>query len=192
MLADIRSHRTFEVRGIRPLTVDAALLNDGWGNGTNCQQELCRTRADRFLHFRKLRPVHSTAVVILTRVEVGPAHMRHVLVFTENDPPLGTSGVLVVVIVLTQLSKSTWTVSSLSSHLVCFGPTLPFSGLMYDMFRDNNPEPSGAGDQSDTCMAELEGQYNIRPLDISLSGSHINFWSCAMKSLANPLAKIKL
>ena len=49
----------------------------------------------------KLRPVHSTAVVTIMRVELGPAHIKQVLVLTEKTLPLGTSGVLVVVTVLT-------------------------------------------------------------------------------------------
>ncbi len=45
----------------------------------------------------KLLPDHSTCVVTKTRVDEELAHMRHVLVFTANAPPLGTSGVRVVV-----------------------------------------------------------------------------------------------
>lgn len=47
----------------------------------------------------KLRPVHSTSVVTIIRVDTPLAHMIQVRVFTANTPPLGTSGVLVVVIV---------------------------------------------------------------------------------------------
>lgn len=49
----------------------------------------------------KLLPVHSTCVVTITFVLAALAHIIQVLVFTENTPPLGTSGVLVVVIVTT-------------------------------------------------------------------------------------------
>ena len=45
----------------------------------------------------KLRPVHSTCDVTMIRVETLLAHMIHVLVFTTNTLPLGTSGVLVAV-----------------------------------------------------------------------------------------------
>lgn len=83
----------------------------------------------------KLRPVHSTCVVTKTRVVTLLAQVMHVRVFTENTPPLGTSGVRVVVSMVTYWSKSQNAVSSRSSHFVCFGPMLPFSGLMYDMFR---------------------------------------------------------
>lgn len=46
----------------------------------------------------QLFPVHSTPVVTITLVDSGPAHIKHVLVLTLKTPPLGTSGVLVVVI----------------------------------------------------------------------------------------------
>jgi hypothetical protein len=49
----------------------------------------------------KLLPVHSTCVVTITLVEAALAHIIHVLVLTEKTPPLGTSGVRVVVIVTT-------------------------------------------------------------------------------------------
>lgn len=65
----------------------------------------------------------------------GPAHMIHILVLTENEPPLGTSGVLVVVTTVTYFSKSILIVSSFSSHLADLGPTGPLSGLMYEIFR---------------------------------------------------------
>ena len=45
----------------------------------------------------KLRPVHSTCVVTMTRDATLLAHMMHVRVLTEKTPPLGTSGVRVVV-----------------------------------------------------------------------------------------------
>lgn len=47
----------------------------------------------------KLRPVHSTCVVTTTLVDIALAHVMHVRVLTENTPPLGTSGVRVVVTV---------------------------------------------------------------------------------------------
>jgi len=47
----------------------------------------------------KLRPVHSTRVVTSNFVDTELAHITHVLVLTEKTPPLGTSGVRVVVIV---------------------------------------------------------------------------------------------
>jgi hypothetical protein len=49
----------------------------------------------------KLLPVHSTCVVTKTLVDTALAHVKHVLVFTENTPPLGTSGVRVVVSITT-------------------------------------------------------------------------------------------
>ena len=45
----------------------------------------------------KLRPVHSTCEVTTTFDDTLLAHMMHVLVLTEKTPPLGTSGVRVVV-----------------------------------------------------------------------------------------------
>lgn len=45
------------------------------------------------------------------------------------------------------------TVSSLSSHLVCFGPTEPFSGLVYDMFLAISFASGDDGDQSDTWIS---------------------------------------
>jgi hypothetical protein len=45
----------------------------------------------------KLRPVQSTCVETIILVVNGEAHIKHVLVFTENTPPLGTSGFRVVV-----------------------------------------------------------------------------------------------
>lgn len=72
----------------------------------------------------KLLPVHSTCVVTMTRVETVLAHMMHVRVFTTNTLPLGTSGFLVDVIIMTWSSKSQYTFSSWISHFVCFGPTL--------------------------------------------------------------------
>ena len=53
------------------------------------------------LPLMKLRPVHSTWVLTMTFVETLLAHMMHVRVFTEKTPPLGTSGVRVVVTVET-------------------------------------------------------------------------------------------
>ena len=47
----------------------------------------------------KLRPVHSTCVVTKILDDTLLAQVIHVLVFTEKTPPLGTSGVLVVVII---------------------------------------------------------------------------------------------
>ncbi len=49
----------------------------------------------------KLRPVHSTCVVTITREEALLAHVMHVRVLTLNTPPLGMSGVRVVVIIAT-------------------------------------------------------------------------------------------
>ena len=49
----------------------------------------------------KLRPVHSTCVVTSTLLATALAHVMHVLVLTENTFPLGTSGVRVVVSMLT-------------------------------------------------------------------------------------------
>lgn len=49
----------------------------------------------------KLLPVHSTCVVIKILVDTLLAHVIHVRVLTANTPPLGTSGVLVVVIITT-------------------------------------------------------------------------------------------
>src|SRR5688572_8246898 len=97
----------------------------------------------------KLRPVHSTWVVTKTLLVIGLAHMIHVLVFTENTPPLGTSGVRVVVIVVTYSSKSICSVSSLISHFVCLGPIDAFNGLIYDIFLVNSFDPGAAGIQSD-------------------------------------------
>lgn len=49
----------------------------------------------------KLLPVHSIVDVTTNLVDAEPAHMRHDRVLTENSPPLGTSGVRVVVRVVT-------------------------------------------------------------------------------------------
>ncbi len=49
----------------------------------------------------KLRPVHSTCVVTRTLLERLLAQVIHVRVLTENTLPLGTSGVRVVVSMLT-------------------------------------------------------------------------------------------
>ena len=49
----------------------------------------------------KLRPVHSTCVVTRTFDDTALAQVMHVLVLTENTPPLGTSGVRVVVSIVT-------------------------------------------------------------------------------------------
>lgn len=45
----------------------------------------------------KLLPVQSNCVVTVTFADAELAHVMHVRVFTENAPPLGTSGVRVVV-----------------------------------------------------------------------------------------------
>jgi hypothetical protein len=45
------------------------------------------------------RPVHSTVVVTRTRAVSALAHVMHVRVLTANTPPLGTSGVRLVVTV---------------------------------------------------------------------------------------------
>ena len=55
----------------------------------------------------KLLPVHSTVVVTNTLVELFFAHIQQVFVLTAKLPPLGTSGVLVVVRVVTKSTKST-------------------------------------------------------------------------------------
>jgi hypothetical protein len=49
----------------------------------------------------KLRPVHSTWDVTTIREDALLAHVMHVRVLTLNTPPLGTSGVRVVVSVTT-------------------------------------------------------------------------------------------
>ncbi len=49
----------------------------------------------------KLRPVHSTWDVTTIREDALLAHVMHVRVLTLNTPPLGTSGVRVVVTVTT-------------------------------------------------------------------------------------------
>ena len=51
-------------------------------------------------------PVHSTVLVTRTFVPFREAHVKHVLVFTLKTPPLGTSGVRVVVRTETAVSKS--------------------------------------------------------------------------------------
>ena len=117
------------------------------------------------LPFMKLLPVHSTAVVTSTFVDTALAQVMHVRVFTENTPPLGTSGVRVVVSVVTYWSKSTCSISSLISHFVCLGPRLPFKGLMYDMFFVSSFEPSETGVQSDICRSKQK-QKN------ALAGTH--------------------
>jgi hypothetical protein len=109
----------------------------------------------------KLLPVHSTCVVTSTLVETALAHVMHVLVFTENTDPLGTSGVLVVVIVVTWSSKSQNKFSSRSSHFVCFGPTAPLNGLIYDILRANSLDPGSIGVQSDIWRS-MKGGNNIR------------------------------
>ena len=78
-----------------------------------------------------------------------------VLVLTLNDPPDGTSGVLVVVITQTKSSKSTCAVSSTIRHFVCFGPIVAKSGLMYDNDRVSRFEPDFSGAQSDTCNSAI-------------------------------------
>ena len=83
----------------------------------------------------KLRPVHSTCVETRTLLATSLANVMHVFVLTEKTPPLGTSCVRVVVSMVTYVSKSHTTISSRSSHRVCFGPMLAFSGLMYVMLR---------------------------------------------------------
>ena len=52
----------------------------------------------------KLLPVHSTCEVTSTLLEMLLAQVIHVKVLTENTPPLGTSGVRVVVTVVTDSS----------------------------------------------------------------------------------------
>jgi hypothetical protein len=54
----------------------------------------------------QLLPDHSQSVVTTTFVELAPAHVKQVLVLTLNALPLGTSGVLVVVIIEMYLSGS--------------------------------------------------------------------------------------
>ena len=49
----------------------------------------------------KLRPVHSTCVVTSTLLDTLLAQVMHVRVLTENTFPLGTSGVRVVVSIVT-------------------------------------------------------------------------------------------
>src|SRR6267154_3958380 len=107
----------------------------------------------------KLLPVHSTCVVTITLVEIALAHMMHVFVFTENTPPLGASGVLVVVNITTWSLKSQVKASSWISHFVSFGPMLLFRGLIYDMFRAKSFKLSPVGDQSDICTSEWGCQW---------------------------------
>jgi hypothetical protein len=78
----------------------------------------------------KLLPVHSTPVVTTTLHEFPLAQVMLVLVLTLKLPPLGTSGVLVVVMTQTKSSKSTCADSSVMRHFVCLGPIEPLRGLM--------------------------------------------------------------
>ena len=66
---------------------------DGEKNGENW--------SSRYAPLIKLRPVHSTWDVTTMREEALLAHVMHVRVLTLNTPPLGTSGVRVVVTVTT-------------------------------------------------------------------------------------------
>lgn len=75
---------------IRLLALDGRLFNDTYISAVKAGSPLTQDL-----------PVHSTVVVTTTLVELGPAHVIHVLVLTLNTPPLGTSGVLVVVIIVT-------------------------------------------------------------------------------------------
>ena len=51
----------------------------------------------RIAHLMKLRPIHSTWAVTTTRADALLAHVTHVRVLMLKTPPLGTSGVRVVV-----------------------------------------------------------------------------------------------
>ena len=61
--------------------------------------------------------------------------MTHIRVLMLKTPPLGTSGVRVIVSIEMQSTKSLWTISFWISHFVDLGPKLPFKGLMYDILR---------------------------------------------------------
>jgi hypothetical protein len=78
----------------------------------------------------KLLLLHSTPVVTTTLHLFPLSHVMLVLVLTAKAPPLGTSGVLVVVMTQTKSSKSTCADSSVMRHLVCRGPIEPVRGLM--------------------------------------------------------------
>lgn len=56
-----------------------------------------------YLHLSNEFPVNSTVKVTITLVIFKSAHIIHVLVFTMNVPPEGTSGVLVDVTTVTKL-----------------------------------------------------------------------------------------
>ena len=65
--------------------------------GVKSGEEPVKTRAP----LMKLRPVHSTWDVTTIREDALLAHIRHVRVLTLKTPPLGTSGVRVVVSITT-------------------------------------------------------------------------------------------
>lgn len=101
----------------------------------------------------KLLPVQSTVVVTSTLVELFLAHVKHVLVLTAKLPPLGTSGVRVVVSVTTKSSKSTCRFSSTRMHCADLGPTGALRGLMYLYVLVSRFEPDFCGAQSPICRS---------------------------------------
>jgi hypothetical protein len=121
VVLNVASDSFVEVDVVSFLAVDTVLFDDPYSRKVLAAEPQFSQRTGN-LPLMKLRPVHSTCVVTITLLDTLLAHMMHVLVLTENTFPLGTSGVRVVVMVVTKSSKSQWTTSSLSSHLVCRGP----------------------------------------------------------------------
>lgn len=66
--------------------------------------------------------MNSTNAVTTIRTLPYPHKVKQVRVFTENDPPEGTSGVCVVVKMVMLSFKSYLITSSVNKHLVCLGP----------------------------------------------------------------------
>jgi hypothetical protein len=75
-----------------------------------------------YSHLRNPPLVNSTWKVTSKRELPSPAEVMQALVFTENDVPIGTSGVCVVVKTVTALLKSQARHCSSRWHLVVLGP----------------------------------------------------------------------
>jgi hypothetical protein len=86
----MRAHRLGKI-----LVVLLLAINCGFFNNACSQSVLMKIHV--FVPLTQDLPVHSTSVVTTIRVVVALAQLKQVRVLTLNTPPLGTSGVRVVV-----------------------------------------------------------------------------------------------
>jgi hypothetical protein len=90
----------------------------------------------QYIPLSQLLPVHSIVQLAIMRVLLPGPHIRQYFVFVVKILPLGTSGVCVLQLTVTAFSKSNASSVLVVMHFVCFGPTGPFRGLMYEKVKD--------------------------------------------------------